>query len=205
MGESGCGKTTTAKAIVRLLIAAQGHAYLKGIDLLSLSGKALRRQRANIQMLFQDPYSALNPRMLIADSITEGLTSHNQRLVDKLLKLVELPLQAKHRYPHEFSGGERQRLCLARALAMQPRLLILDEPTSALDVSIQKQILLLLEKIQHELDISYLLITHDLGVVAYLAHRMAVMHRGKIVEMGATASILKNPQNPYTQRLLASL
>ncbi len=205
VGESGCGKTTTAKAIVRLLSMAQGRVYLGGIDLLALSGGALRRQRSNIQILFQDPYTALNPRMLIADSITEGLTVRNKHTVDQLLKLVELPLKVKHRYPHEFSGGERQRLCLARALAMQPKLLILDEPTSALDVSIQKQILQLLEKIQEELGISYLLITHDLGVVAYLAHRMAVMHRGKIVELGATVSILSNPQNRHTQQLLASL
>ncbi len=213
VGESGSGKTTAAKAIVRLLPMAQGQVYLSGVDLIKLSGKTLRKQRRNLQIIFQDPYSALNPRMLIVDSLLEGLKTQNPRvskqknlaLVDRLLKLVELPLAAKQRYPHEFSGGERQRICLARALALEPRLLILDEPTSALDVSIQKQVLLLLEKLQAELGISYLLITHDLGVVAYLAHRMAVMHQGRIVEMGSTATILSGSQNVYTKKLLASL
>jgi peptide/nickel transport system ATP-binding protein len=189
VGESGSGKTTIARAIVRLLPVVSGHIVLNGVDLTAVSAKMLRRQRRYIQMIFQDPYSALNPRMLVAESLIEGLRaqdpslSHRQSLaqVDRLLAWVELPLSAKQHYPHEFSGGERQRLCLARALALQPRLLILDEPTSALDVSIQKQVLVLLEKLQDELGIAYLLITHDLGVVSYLAHRMVVMHQGQIV------------------------
>lgn len=211
VGESGSGKTTTAKAIVRLLPITQGHIYLEGTDLSLLSGSKLRRKRRELQIIFQDPSSALNPRMLIADSLLEGLRAQHRRvpqpmeMINHLLALVELPSSVKWRYPHEFSGGERQRLCLARALVLEPRLLILDEPTSALDVSIQKQMLVLLEKLQAELGISYLLITHDIGVVAYLAHRMAVMHQGKIVEMGGTAAILNNPQNAYTQRLLASV
>lgn len=212
VGESGCGKTSTAKAIVRLLPVASGHIDLNGVDLTAISGKTLRLQRKNLQIVFQDPYSALDPRMLVADSVAEGLRTQNSALsrrqclaaVDRLLELVELPLLVKWRYPHEFSGGERQRLCLARALALEPQLLILDEPTSALDVSIQKQILILLEKLQEELGVSYLLITHDLGVVAYLAHRMAVMRHGRIVETGSAASILSDPQNAYTQQLLAS-
>lgn len=213
VGESGCGKTTTAKALVRLIPITDGQVYLNQIELATLSAQALRQQRRNIQIVFQDPYSALNPRMLIGDSLMEGLRAQNSRMtpqkyaseIDRLLNLVELPTFVKWRYPHEFSGGERQRLCLARALALQPKLLILDEPTSALDVSIQKQMLTLLEKLQDELGVSYLLITHDLGVVAYLAHRMAVMHQGKIVEMGATSDILSQPKNAYTQRLLASM
>jgi peptide/nickel transport system ATP-binding protein len=151
--------------------------------------------------------------MLVGDSLKEGLgTAKNphqlnksEAYIDHLLNLVEIPVTAKERYPHEFSGGERQRICLARALAMQPQLLILDEPTSALDVSIQKQVLDLLNKLQKELGLTYLLITHDWGVVAYLAHRVGVMQRGRLVELGATADLLFAPQNEYTQKLLASV
>ena len=213
VGESGCGKTTTARAIARLLPTTSGQVCLGQVDLTHLSGKKLRQQRRDIQIIFQDPYSALNPRMLIADSLIEGLRAQNSRIsrqqcrstVDRLLQLVELPSSAKSRYPHEFSGGERQRLCLARALALEPRLLILDEPTSALDASIQKQVLVLLEKLQKELGLAYLLITHDLRVVAYLAHRMAVMHQGRIVESGSVAQLFKAPQNEYTKVLLRGL
>ncbi len=213
VGESGCGKTTTAKALIRLLPVTSGLISLDGVSLTGLSRKLMIRQRRNIQIIFQDPYSALNPRMLIADSLVEGLRAQNKAVprkkyleeADRLLRLVELPTAAKWRYPHEFSGGERQRLCLARALALQPQLLILDEPTSALDVSIQKQMLMLLEKLQDELGVSYLLITHDIGVVAYLAHRVGVMHRGKIVESGPTIEVLSHPQTHYTQRLLSSI
>ena len=212
VGESGSGKTTIARALVGLLPLAKGHAYFNQNDLLNLHSRALHSLRRHIQIIFQDPYAALNPRMLIIDSLVEGLRAQHpgiskskcQRQADRFLELVELPLSAKLRYPHEFSGGERQRLCLARALMLEPALLILDEPTSALDVSIQKQVLELLAKLQSELGLSYLLITHDLGVVAYLAHRVAVMHQGRLVEIGATADILSSPQNEYTQHLLAS-
>lgn len=210
VGESGSGKTTAAKAIIRLLRITSGKVIFNNSDLATLSTKALRRQRRHLQIIFQDPYSALDPRMLVADSLIEGLLAQHKTAtrelalleVDTLLAAVELPLQAKWRYPHEFSGGERQRLCLARALALKPQLLILDEPTSALDVSIQKQMLMLLEKLQNEFGLSYLLITHDLGVVAYLAHRVAVMHNGRIVEIGPTATILQDPQDPYTRQLV---
>jgi peptide/nickel transport system ATP-binding protein len=213
VGESGCGKTTTAKALIRLLPITSGFIYLDGASLTGLSRKLMIRQRRHIQIIFQDPYSALNPRMLIADSLVEGLRAQSKAVsrkkyleeADRLLQLVELPTAAKWRYPHEFSGGERQRLCLARALALHPQLLILDEPTSALDVSIQKQMLMLLEKLQEELGVSYLLITHDLGVVAYLAHRVGVMHQGKIVESGPTREVLSHPQTKYTQRLLSNV
>lgn len=203
VGESGSGKTTVAKAIVRLTAISSGKIFLKGVELTQLRRKNLARERQKMQIIFQDPYSALNPRMLIGESLTEGVkTSKN---IDRLLNLVELPLSAKLKYPHEFSGGERQRICLARALAMEPQLLILDEPTSALDVSIQKQVLDLLDKVQKELGLTYLLITHDWGVVAYLAHRVGVMRRGQLVELGATADILAAPKNEYTHQLLASV
>ncbi len=214
IGESGCGKTTTAKAILRLIKITSGHIIFSGTDLAYLSKSALRRQRADLQIIFQYSYSSLNPRMLIVDSLLEGIFAQNKSvsrrvglaIVDKLLEQVDLPYYSvKWRYPHEFSGGERQRLCLARALALKPKLLILDEPTSPLDVSIQKQMLALLEKLQNEMGLSYLLITHDIGVVAYLAHRMAVMQHGKIVESGATAEILKNPRHDYTKKLLSKV
>lgn len=214
IGESGCGKTTTAKAIIRLIKITNGHVIFSGTDLAYLSNSALRQQRADLQIIFQDPYSSLNPRMLIVDSLLEGIFAQNKAvsrraglaIIDKLLAQVELSYYSvKWRYPHEFSGGERQRLCLARALALKPKLLILDEPTSSLDVSIQKQMLALLEKLQNEMGLSYLLITHDLGVVAYLAHRMAVMQHGKIVESGPTAEILKNPRHDYTKKLLSNV
>lgn len=203
VGESGSGKTTVAKAIVRLIQITTGKIWLDGVELTELSKKNLTKQRQNLQIIFQDPYTALNPRMLVGESLTEGVKTTMD--IDHLLNLVELPLAAKWKYPHEFSGGERQRICLARALARQPKLLILDEPTSALDVSIQKQMLSLLNKLQKELGLTYLLITHDWGVVAYLANRVGVMHRGKLVESGAAVDLLAAPQNEYTRQLIASV
>ena len=198
MGESGSGKTTTAKAILQLIKNTDGNIIFDDTDLSRISKKALRQLRPHMQIIFQDSFSALNPRMMIGDSVCEGLRIQGKiknkkatsEITAQLLKQVELPKSFASRYPHELSGGQRQRVCIARALALSPKLLILDEPTSALDVSTQKQILELLDKLQHEHQISYLLITHNLPVVAYLAHRVAVMKHGKIVQYGNVKDIL---------------
>ncbi|MDF1654080.1 MAG: ABC transporter ATP-binding protein [Coxiellaceae bacterium] len=200
VGESGSGKTTMAKTVVDLIKPTDG---VIQCDV----------EASEIQMIFQDPYGSLNPRMMILDSLMEGLRirgkagnyKQQQQLADQLLQQVGLLPEHKARYPHQFSGGQRQRICIARALALQPKLLILDEPTSALDVSVQMQILQLLQDLQQRLGVSYLLITHNLGVVAYLAHWIAVMYHGRIVESGPTAEVLSNPQQAYTQRLLAAV
>ncbi|MCX7126208.1 MAG: ABC transporter ATP-binding protein [Gammaproteobacteria bacterium] len=213
VGESGSGKTTAAKAILQLIKNTDGKVIFENQSLSEIDSKKLRELRADMQIIFQDPYSALNPRMMIFDSLCEGLLIQKKvrnkkeaiPIIDDILKQVELPEGFKWRYPHEFSGGQRQRLCIARALTLSPKLLILDEPTSALDVSTQKQILILLEKLQNEKKLSYLLITHNLSVVAYLAHRVAVMHNGKIVEYGNANDVLRSPQHAYTKRLLSSV
>lgn len=210
VGESGSGKTTTARALLRLINVTSGEINFENKPIQRLSQRQFRPLRQDIQIIFQDPYAALNPRRLIGDSIAEGiLTQHIVRgkneiakLVDELLIKVELSPKMKNRYPHEFSGGQKQRVCIARALGLRPKLLILDEPTSALDVSIQAQIIKLLLKLQQEHNMSYLLITHNLGVVAELSHHVAVMKRGQIVEQGLTEDILRKPQHAYTQQLL---
>ena len=184
-----------------------------GQELTQLKGKALRQKRSDIQIVFQDPYSSMNPRMMIADVIAEGMVaqgiggSKQQRLkrVDELLEQVGLEPNHKSRYPHEFSGGQRQRICIARALAVEPKLIVCDEPTSALDVSVQAQILDLLKDLQRNMGLSYLFITHNISVVEYLAHYVAVMYQGKIVEQGTVDEVLTNPQDPYTQKLLAAV
>lgn len=212
VGESGSGKTTTGKAIVRLLEPAGGHIYFNQNDLSQLQGKSLRQLRRDLQMVFQDPFSSLNPRMLVRDIIAEGLiaqglgdaTAHQARIAE-LLQEVGLPLESQWRYPHEFSGGQRQRICIARSLALNPQLVVCDEPTSSLDVFSQMQILQLLKKLQEKWGLSYLLITHNFAVVAYMADEVAVMHQGKIVEQGPTAKILSAPEHPYTQQLLAAV
>lgn len=211
VGESGSGKTTTAKGVLQLLHQTAGDITFEDQLLSSLSARKLRYLRADMQIIFQDPFTALNPRMIVADSLSEGLIIQKKartraqaiKVIDKWLAQVELPIDIKWRYPHEFSGGQRQRLCIARALTLSPKLLILDEPTSALDVSIQKQILDLLARLQTENQLSYLLITHNLSVVAYLAHRVAVMYQGKIVESGLTKDVLQSPKHVYTQQLMA--
>lgn len=213
VGESGSGKTTIAKAIVQLINSTAGDIIFNNKNLVQLSQHALKKQRHDVQIIFQDPYAALNPRMMIAESISEGMSAqkiicsrHKQLArVDELLTRVGLAPQHKWRYPHEFSGGERQRICIARALALKPKLLILDEPTSALDVSMQMQMLQLLEELQDRYGLAYLLITHNLSIVAYMSHYLAVMRRGKIVEHGATGVLLREPQHEYTRKLLASI
>ena len=213
VGESGSGKTTFGKGILQLLRASDGSVIFNGQEHTQLKGKALRQQRSDIQIVFQDPYSSMNPRMMIADVIAEGMVaqgiggSRQERLkrVDELLEKVGLESSHKNRYPHEFSGGQRQRICIARALAVEPKLIVCDEPTSALDVSVQAQILELLKDLQDNMGLGYLFITHNISVVEYLAHYVAVMYQGKIVEQGTVDEVLTNPQNPYTQQLLAAV
>ena len=212
VGESGSGKTTVGKGILQLVRPTAGSVHFNGLDLRALHGAALRKQRGNFQVIFQDPYASLNPRMLVSDALKEGLRAQRlgtpeqqERRVDELLEQVGLSPEHKHRYPHEFSGGQRQRICIARALAVNPKLIICDEPTSALDVSVQAQILNLLKTLQERLGIAYLFITHNIAVVEYLAHEVAVMYQGKIVEHGPTEAVLRHSSHPYTQTLLKAV
>ena len=210
VGESGCGKTTVAKGVLQLLRPSGGTVRFGGT---AADGNraAVRMLRRGAQIVFQDPYASLNPRMLVRDVVGEGLRvqgrprSEVEGDVARLLEQVGLPAEAATRYPHEFSGGQRQRIGIARALAVQPRLIVCDEPTSALDVSVQAQILNLLQRLQDETGVSYLFVTHNLGVVGYLAHRIAVMYLGRIVERGGVEDVLQRPRHPYTQALLAAV
>lgn len=212
VGESGCGKTTVGKAILQLLAPTAGQVLFENCDLVDLKGEDLRQRRRDFQIIFQDPFSSMNPRMKVGDIIAEGMNAQNvgteeQRslAVDTLLEDVGLSATMRNRYPHEFSGGQRQRICIARALALQPKLIVCDEPTSALDVSVQAQILNLLQKLQAARGLSYLFITHNLSVVAYLAHEVAVMYLGRIVERGTVEEVLERPKHPYTQALLSAI
>jgi peptide/nickel transport system ATP-binding protein len=215
LGESGCGKTTTGKALLLLISGAKitGQARLNGQDLLSAGRREMRRLRQDIQIVFQDPFASLDPRMRVGEILDEGIASlrpdmspaARQARISGLLDRVGLPANAHQRYPHEFSGGQRQRIAIARALAVEPKVLICDEPTSALDVSVQAQILDLLRELQAELGIAYLFITHNFGVVEYLADRIAIMHGGRIVEAGSADTVLHAPQHEMTQRLLAAV
>jgi peptide/nickel transport system ATP-binding protein len=216
LGESGCGKTTTAKALLRLLdkqADVGGRATLLGEDLLGAHRSQLRKLRQSIQIVFQDPYASLDPRMLVGDILDEGIAALRPELsradraavAQSLLDRVGLPKNTADRYPHEFSGGQRQRVAIARALAVEPAVLICDEPTSALDVSVQAQILDLLQALQRELGIAYLFITHNFGVVEYLSDRIAIMHGGRIIETGTTETVLTAPQHDETRRLLAAV
>lgn len=213
VGESGCGKTTVGKGILQLITPTAGSVVLDKLELTELSRSRLRAKRGDIQIIFQDPYSSMNPRMMVADIIAEGMlaqgkggnTASRMARIDSLLQQVGLSTDIKYRYPHEFSGGQRQRICIARALAVEPKLIICDEPTSALDVSVQAQILNLLKSLQDELGLAYLFITHNLAVVEYLAHDIAVMYLGRIVEFGNVTEVLKNAAHPYTRALLASI
>ncbi|HXK18608.1 MAG TPA: ABC transporter ATP-binding protein [Polyangiaceae bacterium] len=212
VGESGCGKSTLAKALVGLNPITSGAARLRGEPITGISRKALRRYRSELQLIFQDPYASLNPRFTIAETLGEPLLLHGKATrqnvdakVCELLEQVGLDTELRLRYPHEFSGGQRQRISIARALAVEPKLLLCDEVTSALDVSIQAQILDLLRSVQRKRGLTYLFITYDLGVVRYIAHRVAVMYVGQIVELRDTESLFEAPAHPYTQALLRSI
>jgi peptide/nickel transport system ATP-binding protein len=213
VGESGCGKTTTGKAIVQLLrgtATVEGQAVLQGRNLFELAGQALTQARRDIQIIFQDPFASLDPRMRVVDILDEGMIAllpeigpaERRRRIETLVDQVGLRRDALARYPHEFSGGQRQRIAIARALAVQPKLIVCDEPTSALDVSVQAQILNLLRDLQQELGVSYLFITHNIGVVEYIADRIAVMRGGRIVEQGDCAGVLERPREAYTRDLI---
>jgi peptide/nickel transport system ATP-binding protein len=216
VGESGCGKTTTGKAIVQLLrgvARTEGQALLDGADLFTLQGAPLLEARRAVQIVFQDPFASLNPRMRVFDVLEEGLISlcpdldagQRRAQIETLVDQVGLRREALERWPHEFSGGQRQRIAIARALAVRPRLIVCDEPTSALDVSVQAQILNLLRQLQRELGLSYLFITHNIGVVEYIADEVAVMQAGRVVEQGSAARVLGHPESAYTRSLLAAV
>ncbi|RYZ07049.1 MAG: ABC transporter ATP-binding protein [Myxococcales bacterium] len=211
VGESGCGKTTVGRLLLRLLEPTAGSVRFDGQDLGALSAGALRRLRPRMQIIFQDPYSSLNPRRTVGDAIREPLYVHGvargpelDRRVTQLLERVGLPGSYRSRYPHEFSGGQRQRVCIARALALSPELIVCDEAVSALDISIQAQILNLLQDLQDELGLTYLFITHNLNVVRHIADRIAVMYLGQLVEVASAERLFADAKHPYTRALLSA-
>ncbi len=227
VGETGCGKTTLGRTILRLLEPTSGEAYIKlskdsstisdfqdyeKINIFQIKQRALKRLRRHMQIVYQDPFSSLNPRMLVKDIVAEPMKvnkmAKGQELQERVIDLLEkVGLMREHlfRFPHEFSGGQRQRICIARAIALNPTFLLLDEPTSALDVSVQAQILKLLNDLQNELDLTYMLITHDLSIIDHMADRLAVMYLGKIVEIAEKDELFKSPLHPYTQALLSAV
>jgi len=212
VGESGCGKTTTGRCILQLYKPTKGQILFEGTDLTKVPGRVMRHMRAYMQLIYQDPYASLDPRMSIGDIIGEPLQVHNlargqqyRDQVGELLQMVELEPRMAERFPHEFSGGQRQRIGIARALAVRPKLIVCDEPVSALDVSIQAQIIKLLEKLKDELHLTYLFIAHDLSVVRYISDRVAVMYLGKIMEITHSDELYDNPLHPYTKALLSAV
>ncbi|KDN83299.1 ABC transporter ATP-binding protein [Kitasatospora cheerisanensis] len=213
VGESGCGKSTLAKVLMNLERATAGQVLYKGEDISRLSGPALKAVRRNIQMVFQDPYTSLNPRMTVGDIIGEPFEIHpevapkgdRRRAVQDLLDVVGLNPEYINRYPHQFSGGQRQRIGIARGLALKPEIIICDEPVSALDVSVQAQVINLLEKLQTEFELSYMFIAHDLSIVRHISDRVGVMYLGKLVEIGTDAEIYDHATHPYTQALLSAV
>ncbi|WP_437580925.1 ABC transporter ATP-binding protein [Sorangium sp. So ce887] len=213
VGESGCGKSTTGRGILRLVAPTSGSVKIDGREVLTLDPRALRKARREMQMIFQDPYASLNPRMTVHDLIAEPLSTHglvssrdeSLREVARLMELVGLSPSYMRRYPHEFSGGQRQRIGIARAIALRPKLVIADEPVSALDVSIQAQIVNLLASLQRELSLTYVFVAHDLAVVRHLSSEIAVMYLGRIVERARPDALFRSPQHPYTQALLSAI
>jgi peptide/nickel transport system ATP-binding protein len=212
VGESGCGKTTVGRTILRLIPATSGEVLFEGRDVFALKGDELKPLRRDMQIIFQDPYSSLDPRMTIGESVGEGLKAHGianarqrQEVVVNMLRKVGLEEYHSRRYPHEFSGGQRQRIGIARALAMRPKFIVCDEPVSALDVSIQAQVLNILRELQHEFSLTYMFIAHNMSVVEHISDRVAVMYLGKIVELTDRATLYRDPQHPYTQALMSAI
>jgi oligopeptide/dipeptide ABC transporter ATP-binding protein len=212
VGESGCGKSTTGRVILRLLEPTSGQAFFEGEDIFAMKGEAVRKLRRRMQIIFQDPYSSLNPRMTVGELVGEPLKVHGilnradrKVRVNQLLELVGLNAYHHSKYPHEFSGGQRQRAGIARALALNPKLIVCDEPVSALDVSIQSQVLNLLKDLQQEFRLSYMFISHNLAVVKHISNRVGVMYLGKMVEMADTEALFGHPQHPYTISLLSAI
>jgi oligopeptide/dipeptide ABC transporter ATP-binding protein len=213
VGESGCGKSTLGKTLLRLIEPTAGQITFGGTDITRLDSRAMRAMRQKMQLIFQDPYASLNARMTVEDILTEPLKIHQlcttaeerKQRIYELLDYVQLPKSVLYKYPHEFSGGQRQRICIARALAVKPEFIVCDESVSALDVSIQAQVINLLIDLQEELGLTYLFIAHDLKVVEFISHRVAVMYLGKIVEMAPAQDIYQSPQHPYTKALLSAI
>jgi oligopeptide transport system ATP-binding protein len=212
VGESGCGKTTVARTVMRLASVTKGSIVFDGLDVTNLRGRKLKPYRRKIQIVFQDPYASLDPRQSVRSTLTEPMRIHHlvsskaeaDTAAERLVDLVGLNPDHLSRFPHEFSGGQRQRIAIARALAVEPKFLILDEPTSSLDVSVQAQILNLLKDLQKELSLTYLFISHNLSVIRYMCHRIAVMYLGRVVEVAGATEIYENPRHPYTNALLSS-